>query len=158
MTRSKRHKGLIWLAVRHTFVSASPHWLDQSFKIRSSCCLKLSCPKKVLWTNQRVRWVGSCTFHGSLPWKSQIQVAVDSHAATGARCENSLACRYSVHSQRLQSDHWQVFACVDEEETKIGWWLLTRFGLACLDVTKCKADNCWSRENNTAEGQRKHTT
>ncbi len=93
MTRSKRHNGSIWLAVQHTFVSALSLWLDQSFKIHSSCCLKLSCPKTVLWTNEWVRWVGSWKFHGSLPLKSQIQVAVVSHTATGAGHENNPVCQ-----------------------------------------------------------------
>lgn len=46
MTRSRRHNCSMWLAVRCTFVSASSLWSDQSLKIPSSCCFKLSCPKK----------------------------------------------------------------------------------------------------------------
>lgn len=159
MTKSKRHNGSIWLAVKHTFVSASSRWLDQSFKIHSSCCLKLSCPKTVFLTNQWVRWVGSWKFHGSLPLKSQIQVAVVSHAATGAGHENSPVSQCSVHSQRLGRDHWQVFSCVDEEalwKSRTESWLLTHFGLACLDVTKCKADNCWRRRTTQQKARETH--
>lgn len=76
---SERHGGSVWLAARHTFVSASSLWCSQSPRTRSSCCFKLSCPEKKESREKKLcrpigadGWEGSWDFHGSPPLKSLI--------------------------------------------------------------------------------------